>query len=278
MIGTSDSRSWRIPQPWPEMAQGVVYDLAQPLSHGIPHHPNHPPYSFVLTRAHGEYAYPDGVSTAGDAICLGGHVGTHVDALAHVSRNGAVYGDRDVIEHQSHAEGVAAGGVEELRPLLGRGVLMDAALAGGRILEPDDRIGAADFEQWFSTHPAPHPGDIVLIRTGWGRYWHDPRTFLGTAGAPGVTISGAQWLTDKRVGATGSDTIAYEKWPSPGLTVHAHLLVDHGVPILEALYLEELAAAERWEFWFVAVPLPLRGATGSPIRPLAIVPTAGTDA
>jgi kynurenine formamidase len=49
------------------------------------------------------------------------------------------------------------------------------------------------------------------------------------------------------------------------------LLVEHGMPILEALNLTELAAAGAWEFLFVMTPLRLAGATGSPVRPLAIL-------
>ena len=50
-----------------------------------------------------------------------------------------------------------------------------------------------------------------------------------------------------------------------------HLLVTHGIHILENLNLEALAAAGRREFAFVGIPLKLRGATGSPIRPLALI-------
>jgi kynurenine formamidase len=55
------------------------------------------------------------------------------------------------------------------------------------------------------------------------------------------------------------------------LPAHRVLLVEHGIYIIEAMALEELAAAEVYEFTFVLVPLRLIGATGSPVRPLALV-------
>jgi kynurenine formamidase len=91
-------------------------------------------------------------------------------------------------------------------------------------------------------------------------------------GCPGVVLSGAKWLTRRGVIATGSDTIAYERTPSPGLEVHVHLLVESGVPVMEALNLEALARDGIGEFFFVAIPLPIRNGTGSPIRPIALVP------
>ena len=52
---------------------------------------------------------------------------------------------------------------------------------------------------------------------------------------------------------------------------HVHLLVTHGIHIIENLNLDELAAARQYVFTFVGIPLKFRGATGSPIRPLALV-------
>jgi kynurenine formamidase len=51
---------------------------------------------------------------------------------------------------------------------------------------------------------------------------------------------------------------------------HLLLLVRAGIPIIENLNLEELAAAKVHEFLFVCLPLKMRGATGSPVRPIAI--------
>jgi kynurenine formamidase len=64
--------------------------------------------------------------------------------------------------------------------------------------------------------------------------------------------------------------VAFEKLPDPSMPVHVHLLVDKGIHIIECLNLEELAAAGVYEFVFVALPLKIRGATGAPVRPVAL--------
>jgi kynurenine formamidase len=249
-----------------------VYDLAQQMYTGIPHHPNHPPYSFTLTKRHGEVMYPDGVSAAAEMITTGGHVGTHVDGLAHVSRLGKVSGGVDITAHQSYPEGMREVSVHEMRPILARGHLVDATVALGRPLTPQDEVDADLLEAWFSERERPEPGSVVLVRTGWDQLWTDNATFLGTNdGAPGVVMSGARWLTDHGVVATGADTVAYERMPNPSIEVHCHLLVENGVPIMEAMNLAPLARDGVWQFFFTAAPLSIRGGTGSPIRPLAFV-------
>lgn len=263
---------WDLDVQWPEVGRQTAYDLSHQLHTGIPHHPNHPPYSFTLTKQHGEVMYPEGVSAAAEMITTGGHVGTHMDGFAHVSKLGRIYGGFDVTENQSYAEGVTVQSVHEMSPVLAPGHLVDATVALGRALTPEDGVGADLLDQWFKSHPSPQPGSVVLVRTGWDKHWTDNATFLGTqSGAPGVTPSGAAWLTDHEVLASGADTVAYEQQPAPTLPVHCHLLAEHGVPIMEAMNFAPLAEHGIWEFFFVAAPLPIRGGTGSPIRPLAFV-------
>ena len=70
--------------------------------------------------------------------------------------------------------------------------------------------------------------------------------------------------------SVGSDTVAFEKVPS-NMDVHVHLLVEKGIHIIECLNLEELARARISDFVFIAAPLKIRGATGAPMRPIALV-------
>jgi kynurenine formamidase len=119
-------------------------------------------------------------------------------------------------------------------------------------------------------------GDVVLIRTGWARFWNDAARYItGGSGAvpcgPGPELDGAHWLSKHGIFAAGSDTVAFEKVPSGSMPVHVHLLVESGIHIIEALNLEDLARDRVYEFVFVAAPLKIRGGTGSPIRPLALV-------
>lgn len=270
----SFEEKWELEVQWPDSGPQTVYDLSHRLRTGIPHHPNHPPYSFTLTKQHGEVMYPEGVSAAAEMITTGGHVGTHMDGFAHVSKLGRIYGGHDIYENQSYAEGVSVQSVHEMSPVYGPGHLVDATVALGRDLTPEDGVGADLFESWFADRQRPEPGSIVLVRTGWDRHWHDNARFLGTqTGAPGVDPSGAAWLTDHGIVASGTDTVAYEKQPAPTLPVHCHLLVEHGVPIMEAMNLAPIADRGVWEFFFTAAPLPIQGGTGSPIRPLAFVPS-----
>lgn len=261
---------WDLDVIWPTSGAQHVVDLSHPLHTGIPHHPNHPPYSFTLTKQHGEVMYPEGVSAAAEMITTGGHVGTHMDGFAHVSKLGRIYGGHDVVSNQSYADGVGVQSVHEMPPLFAPAHLVDVTLVLGRALTPEDGVGADLLERWFEDRPRPAPGSVVLVRTGWDRHWGDNARFLGTqTGVPGVTLDGARWMTDHGIRATGSDTVAYELMPAPSLPVHCHLLVESGVPIMEAMNLAPVADRGIWEFFLVATPLPIRGGTGSPVRALA---------
>ena len=115
-------------------------------------------------------------------------------------------------------------------------------------------------------------GDVVLLRTGWSRYWDDPARFISQVHSPGPGLEAARWLSARKIFAAGSETAPFEFVPSPAMPVHVHLLVENGIHIIECLNLEELSASGAREFLFVAAPLKIRGGTGSPIRPVALVP------
>ena len=248
------------------------FDLAQGWHAGMPHHPSHPPYMRSLTKLHGDFELDNGASSASDAIALGTHTGTHVDALCHYSLNGRLHGGGRVSELQNWTGGISQHGAETMPLFLRRGVLLDVArLQGESALGPDTAIGAALLERAEEASRARlEPGDIALVRTGWGRYWGEPHHFVNALRLPGVTLQGAQWLSSRGVSAAGSDTLAFERLPSPRMEVHVHLLVEAGIHIFECLALEELSAARVSEFLFVAAPLNLEGATGSPLRPYAL--------
>jgi kynurenine formamidase len=153
--------------------------------------------------------------------------------------------------------------------LLRRGVLLDVAAAQGVDALPADFEIRPDHLE-AARHAPVEPGDVVLVRTGWARYWNDARRFINEVRGPGPALDGARWLSANGVFAAGSDTAAFEKVPSPEMAVHTHLIVESGIHIIECLNLEELAAARVFEFLFVAAPLKIRGGTGSPLRPFAL--------
>ncbi|WP_051338629.1 cyclase family protein [Streptomyces flavidovirens] len=261
---------------WQLAARGEVFDLAHPMRRGMPQSPNHPPYRMLLERRHGDMVRADGGSAANELIVTGGHVGTHVDALAHVSQDGYVNGGVPAGDVQGH-DGFSALGIEEFPPYVGRGVLLDIArLHGVATLPAGHEVTAGELAAAEHEGAPVRPGDAVLVATGWSRLWHDPDTFVGTTGgAPGPGVEAARWLADRGVRVVGGETIAFEHIP-PGkghatLPVHRILLVEAGIHIVETIRLYGLADAGAAEFLLVLAPLPLVGATGAPARPLAVV-------
>jgi kynurenine formamidase len=244
-----------------------VFDLAQPYFTGMPHYPTHPPFLFGLTKQHGDFVGPTGHSSAADAIALGSHVGTHIDALCHFSCGGKLHGGVDASTVQSYGGGLREYSVDTIAPILRRGVLLDLA-AGGQ-LPADAEITPDMLER--ARKCEIREGDVVLLRTGWASRFEVAREFVNDTRCPGPAIAGARWLSAQRIFAAGSDTVPFEKSPDPAMPVHVHLLVESGIHIMECLNLEELAGAGITEFVFVAAPLKIRGATGAPMRPLALV-------
>ncbi len=224
---------------------------------------------------------PDGGSAANDLIVTGTHVGTHIDALAHVSQDGRLHGGADAGE-SGRGGRFMEHGAHTIAPMMRRGVLLDVPRALGlQEHEPAYEITPDDLETTVSRQGVDvGTGDVVLIRSGWGRRFDaGTEAYTGKAsGVPGVGEAGARWLSTRGVHAAGADTIAFERLaPGSGhavLPAHRVLLVESGVYILEALALEEIADAAVHEFTFVLAPLNILGATGSPVRPLAVVPGA----
>ena len=246
-----------------------VYDLSQPYFVGMPHFPTHPPFLFSLTRLHGEHVGPMGHSSAADALALGTHCGTHIDALGHFSCGGMFYGQEPVV--QSYGGGLAKYSADTIGPILRRCVLLDIARIAGVPVLPKDFEIAPEHLDAAAQGLAIQAGNIVLLRTGWSQYWNEPARFIAQGHGPGPSLAGARWLSARGVFAAGSDTLAFENIPTATMPVHVHLLVEKGIHIIECLNLEEIAAAGASSFLFVAAPLRIRGATGAPMRPLALV-------
>jgi kynurenine formamidase len=259
-----------------------TYDLGRPMFVGMPQSPNHPHYWHTLPRRHGDAFRADGSSAANDMVVTGTHVGTHIDSLAHVSFQGCLHGGADAATEQAGGRFMEHG-VHTIAPMVTRGVLLDVPAALDLDTCPAGyEITVEDLEKAAAHHGvAPGAGDVALIRSGWGRRFAEGAdSYVGhDSGVPGVGEAGAQWLADTGIIAAGADTIAFEQLPPGGghalLPAHRVLLVEKGIYIIEALDLEGLSAAGVAEFTFVAVPLNLVGATGSPIRPLALVAGGG---
>jgi len=262
-----------------QLSRARVFDLEQPRFAGMPVHPAHRPgYFYGLHRRHRDSYQPDkfGPRTgASGVLTMMEHSGTHIDALCHQASDLQFHGGVKV-DDVERADGYRAYGAETMRPLLARGVLLDVAgTKGVELLPPHYGITADDLEAAASAaHVTVGAGDVLLVRTGYATHWNDEATYLTAAG---VSKSGNIWAADHHVVAVGADNMAWdsmqEKDPETNMLLfgHVHLLVTHGIHIIENLNLEALAAGRHQTFAFVGIPLKFRGATGSPIRPLALV-------
>jgi kynurenine formamidase len=113
-----------------------------------------------------------------------------------------------------------------------------------------------------------------VIRTGWGRYFGlDNARYL--QGEPGIDLPAARWLIERGVVAIGCDNMAVEVLPNPdhgiAMPVHQYALAEAGVYLIENLALDELARDGYASFCFILLAIKFRGATGSPVRPIALV-------
>jgi kynurenine formamidase len=231
-----------------------IFDLEQPRHQRMPVHPAHQPgFNYFLHRQHGRgVPEPPSRTSASGVVVMPEHTGTHIDALSHQAENLKLHGGIDVNSGVMSANGFSVLGVETMAPLVARGVLLD--VAGKQTLPEGHLISVAELE-------------------GYGALWDKPREYMKSAG---VSSAGSQWLADKKVRAVGADNMAFDTNDSfdkeLGFTLPAHvlLLVRAGIPIIENLNLEELASAGVHEFAFICLPLKMQGATGSPVRPIAI--------
>ena len=218
---------------------------------------------------------------ADDLLILPLQSGTQWDALAHIIFEGRIYNGYDATSVSSRGAIVDDITVARDR-IVGRGVLLDMPRAQGvDWLEPGQAIGAGDLEAAAAAHGVDiGRGDIVLIRTGdmarrraagsWGDY--------AGGSAPGLGLDAAPWLVDREVAAIATDTWGMEVLPNETPDVfqplHIVLIVHAGMMVGEIFDLdalaEDCAGDGVYEFLFSAPPLPITGAVGSPVNPLAI--------
>jgi kynurenine formamidase len=260
-----------------QVAGARVIDLEQPRFAGMPMFPaNAPNYTFMLHRRH-EEGLESRTSAAG-MILTADHAGTHVDALCHQAENMQMYGGVPVTAANQGPGGVGMLSAESLPPIIRRGVLIDLVEARGARLPAKYLVERGELESVAERQAVTvRPGDVLLIRTGWGAAWQDPDYITGG----GMARSAGEWAVEHGVYAVGADNMS---WDLPGyvdetlghsLPNHTLLLARAGILIFENLVLEDLAASGAHEFLFVSLPLKLVGATGSPTRPVAIIPQEG---
>jgi kynurenine formamidase len=235
---------------------------------------NHTPAGTLIDDSPGVgRAVNERVSYSGESIAMYTHTGTHIDSLCHWGYGGTIWNGFTEAEHLGSRHWTVAG-TDKQPPIVARGVLLD--IAGLHEVDdlPDSHpIGRADLEAACARQNIEvRAGDVVLVRTGRMNRWPSVSEYL--APAPGLNLEGAALLAEAGAIVIGADNVALEmippETPDHWSPVHTYLLAECGVAILELAWLEELAAAKVYEFAFVAACMRIRGATGAPIRPLAM--------
>jgi kynurenine formamidase/sorbitol-specific phosphotransferase system component IIA len=214
-----------------------------------------------------------------------GQVGTQMDGLGHI---GMAFKGDDKTEMRFYNGFTAAEvdapyglkklGVENVKPIITTGHLFDFAGLKGRSLNLGEEITVADLEGCLArqkmTADAIKPGDCVFLNTGWADLWNKDNAQY-VKGEPGIGLDAAKWLIAKDVVLIGADTWAIEVVPNPdpnlAFPVHQELIAKNGIHIHECLVTSELAADSVYTFCYVMLPLKIKGATGSPGRPIALV-------
>jgi kynurenine formamidase len=271
-----------------QIGSGKVYDLGVDLYAGMPSCCGafgDPPYHLWMTHTpRGTIAanpfqvsrqVNERVAYSGDAISMYTHTGTHIDTLNHFGLHGKIWNQFSADDHLGD-QGWSKAGADKYPPIVARGVLIDVAKAKGMTPLPASySITVADLQTALQQQGTRlQPGDVVLFRTGLMTLWPDPAKYqLGNQA--GLSLEAAQWLVEvNQAMLLGGDNFGVERFPSPDpgnyVPVHTYLFAERGVSIIEVLWLEDLAKDQVYEFVFIAAPLKLRGATGSPLRPLAI--------
>ena len=278
----------QIPETGETYELGHMYEASMP-SYGIR------PYYLNVTPGADARSAEGGVVHQDYFNGFIGQMGTQFDALAHMGRNVEMadgsfetvfyngFTERELTGGNRGSGGVEVLGVEHMKPFITRGILIDiAAYKGVPILEPNHEVTLDDvrgaLERQGMSEDTIEQGDAVLFHYGWSVNWANPSkyndSFVGTGeneGSPGIGGEVARWLVTRRPSMVGGDTCCVQIMPAtPSGNVHHTLFFAEGIPLLENMELKDLARDEVYKFLFLNLTIPIRGATGSPVRPIAV--------
>jgi len=265
---------------------GKVYELGQVYERGmplygqrtyalfIPGSPSFGPFGRNRLVGHDELLTAE-IGQVGTQFDGPGHIG-HRLKMADGSEQDVFYNGIPLDEIRD-LYGLKKLGVENIKPIVTRGVLIDIAgfkgvptLPNGYEVTVADVRGALGKQGMNET--GIQPGDAIFFNYGWSANWTKPAVY--GAGQPGVGLEVARWIIDRKASMVGSDSPGLEVTPNPdadlAYPVHGELIPKHGIWNQENLHFEELLADRGYEFLFVFTPIRFKGATGSPGRPIAI--------
>jgi hypothetical protein len=214
-----------------------------------------------------------------------GQVGTQFDGLGHIGV--AVKGEDKsqmrfyngfTVPDIASSTGLKKLGIEHVKPIITRGWLFNIAATKGRMLGLGEEITVADIQTAMTRQKINQadikPGDALFFHTGWGALWNKDNAQFGK-GEPGLGMAAGQWCIERQACVVGADTWGVEVVPNPdanrAFPVHQELIVKNGIFIHENLDFTDLANDTINSFAYLMMPLRIKGATGSPGRPLAII-------
>jgi len=264
---------------------GKIYDLGQVYEQDMPI-PFNRTYSMILLEK--------GATPGGDNRIVGnseflaaeiGQVGTQFDGLGHIGQEVVMdNGDTEYVFYNGFTSkemdtggGLLKLGMEHVKPIITRGILIDIAgykdtdrLPNSYEVTLQDVKGALKNQGMSEADITT--GDALLFRFGWSSLWTQPEAF--NTNPPGIGLEVARWVAEKKVTMIGSDSYVTEVIPNPdpGLAypVHQELMMKNGIFNLENMRFDELIEDNVTEFLFIVTTIRFKGATGSPVRPIAI--------
>ena len=262
---------------------GQIVELSHDVAMGAPHiWPLQTPYIMTLSRTskNTEKLLRERMGASNEIgfylerIEMTTHVSTHIDALGHATIAAESYNGVNR-EQGADDTGLIKQGIDKSPPFIARGILIDvAAYKGVESLEPGYAITAADLQGALEKQGTKIPeGSIIFVHTGWGKnFTGEPQHYAHTG--PGIGLEASKWLASKNVVAIGADNMALEVTPGEDpkviFPVHQHLLVKQGIYIIENVKSQELADKKLYETTAIMLPTKFRGATGTPLRIIAV--------
>jgi kynurenine formamidase len=250
---------------------GIIIDASTPAF---------PPRSLSLQvvqpgQQMGRAAFPNAVYND-DLVQMWLGIGPQLDGLGHMGGPDGNYYNCNKAIDISDINGLTRLGIENVPPLVARGIILDmAGHFGVEFMEAGQYFTVDDVKAVEKKQGTPvREGDVVLFHTGWtdAKLESDPDAWV--ASEPGQSEEVAQYLADKRVIAVGADTWGVDVVPTPdpnrSFQGHVILLKENGIYTLETMNTGPLVRDGVHEFMFVLGPARLRGAVQMIINPIAI--------
>jgi kynurenine formamidase len=261
---------------------GKVYSLSIPLTQAtVPAISDRPaPERYTLSsladigRVPPFFEIGEGVGANEDVLTMPSHVGTHMDALSHVTSESKLYNGFEATTFTPRG-GAAKCGIEHTGSFAGPAKLLDVlGHVGDDGLPAGTIIDSAMLEACRAAQGTTvETGDMLLIRTGWIEHRNQHLTPDKAWLQAGLGFDSVEFINDHGISVVGSDNSAIEPIPfdqNKFLGVHIELLQQRGITLIEHLWLADLAADQCYDILLAVGGLLITGATGSPVNPIAI--------